>query len=192
MAALSNKTLIRIKRSKLNTTIALTTSIVMGVLNFAERTVFNRFFIEEYLGLFSFYNNITGILATVELGITTSIAFALYAPLEYNQRGQIAAIMSFFKNKRYFSKSFRNFRKFLRKHFCRRTQKIILKYYSQINWKDFYNLSPHSFVENIYIRMDVLCIELQKYSSTFSVQKKLKILKREMRWLEKKEGVDLP
>ena len=97
MAALSNKTLIRIKRSKLNTTIALTTSIVMGVLNFAERTVFNRFFIEEYLGLFSFYNNITGILATVELGITTSIAFALYAPLEYNQRGQIAAIMSFFK-----------------------------------------------------------------------------------------------
>ena len=99
---------------------------------------------------------------------------------------------SFFKNKRYFSKNFRNFRKFLRKHFCRRTQKIILKYYSQINWKDFYNLSPHSFVENIYIRMDVLCIELQKYSSTFSVQKKLKILKREMRWLEKKEGIDLP
>ena len=97
MAALSDKTLIRIKRSKLNTTIALTTSIVMGVLNFAERTVFNRFFIEEYLGLFSFYNNITGILATVELGITTSIAFALYAPLEYKQRGQIAAIMAFFK-----------------------------------------------------------------------------------------------
>ena len=93
----SDKNLNRIRHSKLNITIALVTSIAMGFLNFAERTVFNRFFIEDYLGLFSFYNSVIGILGTVELGITSSIAFALYAPLEYKNNGQIAAIMTFFK-----------------------------------------------------------------------------------------------
>ena len=87
----------RIEKSKLNTTIALTTSIVMGVLSFAERTVFNRCFIPDYLGLYSFFNNLIGILNTAELGIATSIAFALYAPLEYGQKDQIAAIMRFFR-----------------------------------------------------------------------------------------------
>ena len=93
----SDKNLNRIRYSKLNITIALITSIAMGFLNFIERTVFNRFFIEDYLGLFSFYNSVIGILGTVELGITSSIAFALYAPLEYRNKGQIRAIMSFFK-----------------------------------------------------------------------------------------------
>ena len=46
----------RIERSKLNTTVALVTNIIMGVLSFAERTVFNQFFIEDYLGLYSFNN----------------------------------------------------------------------------------------------------------------------------------------
>ncbi len=93
----TNKNLSRIKHSKLNITIALITSIAMGLLNFAERSVFNRYFIEDYLGLFSFYNSVVGILGTVELGITSSIAFALYAPLEYKNKGQIKAIMTLFK-----------------------------------------------------------------------------------------------
>lgn len=84
-------------KSKLNTTVAITTSIVMGVLSFAERTAFNWFFSADYLGLFSFYNTITNMLVNVELGITTSIAFALYAPIEYKNKGQIAAIMHMFK-----------------------------------------------------------------------------------------------
>lgn len=84
-------------KSKLNTTVAITTSIIMGVLSFAERTAFNWFFSAEYLGLFSFYNTITNMLVNVELGITTSIAFALYAPIEYKNKGQIAAIMHMFR-----------------------------------------------------------------------------------------------
>lgn len=97
MDNLAAKRLKRIEKSKLNTTIALTTSIVMGVLSFAERTVFNRCFIPDYLGLYSFFNNLVGIINTAELGIGTSIAFALYAPLEYGQKDQIAAIMHFFR-----------------------------------------------------------------------------------------------
>ena len=96
MAEISERALKRIQRSKLNTATTLFTSIFMGVMNFAERTVFNRFFIEDYLGLYSFNYNIIHILAFVELGIASSIAYALYAPVEYKDYDQIVAIMRFF------------------------------------------------------------------------------------------------
>ena len=97
MDQISKKTLTRIQKSKLNTTIILLSSIFMGIFSFIERSVFNQYFITEYLGLYSFFNNVLGILSTVELGISTSITFALYAPLEYNQRDQIESIMRFFR-----------------------------------------------------------------------------------------------
>lgn len=97
MAQISEKNLNRIMKSKLNTTVSVVTLVIVGLLNFAERTFFNRYFIEDYLGLFSFYNTITDMLVNVELGITTSIAFALYAPIEFRNKGQIAAIMHMFK-----------------------------------------------------------------------------------------------
>ncbi len=91
----------RIEKTKLNTTITLFTSIIMGIFSFIERTTFNRFFIADYLGLYSFFNNIIGVLSAAELGLSTSIAFALYAPLELQKHDQIAAIMQFYK-KAYF------------------------------------------------------------------------------------------
>ena len=97
MPNITNKSLNRIEKSKINTIVALSSSVIMGVFSFVERIVFNQYFIEDYLGLYSFYNNLTGILSTVELGISTSIAFALYEPLEYTQNEQVAAIMHFFK-----------------------------------------------------------------------------------------------
>ena len=97
MEEISEKALKRIQRSKLNTTTTLFTSIIMGIMNFVERTVFNRFFIEDYLGLYSFNYNIISMLSFIELGIASSIAYALYAPVEYNDRDQIIAIMRFFK-----------------------------------------------------------------------------------------------
>ncbi len=100
-AKISQKSLKRIHRSKLNTTIGLTTSIVMGVFSFIERSIFNQYFIEDYLGLYSFFYNIIYILSFIELGLGTSIAYALYAPLDKNDYPQIAAIMRFFK-KAYF------------------------------------------------------------------------------------------
>lgn len=87
----------RIQKSKINTTVTLVTSILMGVLSFIERSVFNHYFIADYLGLYSFYYNVLGVLSTVELGIGSAIAFALYAPIEYEQYDQIAAIMRLYK-----------------------------------------------------------------------------------------------
>lgn len=97
MDNLAAKRLNRINKSKLNTTIALTTSVLMGVLSFAERTVFNHCFIADYLGLYSFYYNILGILSTIELGVASAIAFALYEPIEHQKYDQIAAIMRLFR-----------------------------------------------------------------------------------------------
>ena len=96
-----SRNLKRIEKSKINTTVALVTNIVMGVLSFAERTVFNQFFNEEYLGLYSFNNNIINILSFFELGLASAVAYSLYAPLEYNNKDQIIAIMNFFR-KAYF------------------------------------------------------------------------------------------
>lgn len=97
MEEVSERSLRRIKKSKLNTTVALFTSIIMGVFSFTERTFFNWYFTSDYLGLYSFNKNIIGILSTAELGITAAIAFALYAPIEYKDNDQIIAIMSFLK-----------------------------------------------------------------------------------------------
>ena len=69
-----SRNLKRIEKSKINTTVALVTNIVMGVLSFAERTVFNQFFNEDYLGLYSFNNNIIGILTFFELGLSSAVA----------------------------------------------------------------------------------------------------------------------
>lgn len=91
----------RINKSKINTTVALFSNIVMGVLSFAERTVFNQFFSEDYLGLYSFNNSIIYLLSFFELGLASAVAYSLYAPLEYDDRPQIIAIMKFFR-KAYF------------------------------------------------------------------------------------------
>lgn len=96
MKEVSEKSLKRIQRSKLNTVTTLFTSIFMGVMSFIERTAFNRFFIEDYLGLYSFNYNLISMLSFIELGIATSIAYALYAPVEYDDKDQIIAIMRFF------------------------------------------------------------------------------------------------
>lgn len=101
MAGISKKNLIRIKKSKMNASVTLITSIIMGVCSFLERTFFNQLFSEEYLGLYSFNFNIISSLNSIELGLSVAIAYALYAPLEYDNKPQIAAIMSFMK-KAYF------------------------------------------------------------------------------------------
>lgn len=95
---ISKKDLHRIRKSKLNTTTALTTAIIMGVVSFIERTVFNRVFLVDYLGLYSFFHSTINVLATAELGISTAIAYALYAPIDRDDKDQIWAIMRLLKH----------------------------------------------------------------------------------------------
>ena len=96
------------------------------------------------------------------------------------------------KKRFYLSKDLRRFRRFLKQNFCLGTRKIILKYYFLVNWNLLYKLPPNILVESIYIRLDNLRIDLQKLPMNFSVQKKLNNINTEMKWLEDKEGIDLP
>ena len=93
----SQKDLIRIRKSKLNTTTALYTSIIMGIVSFLERMIFNKIFLADYLGLYSFFNSTLTILSISELGLTTAIAYALYAPLEEDKKDKIWEIMNKYK-----------------------------------------------------------------------------------------------
>ena len=93
----NEKDISRINKSAKNAAVALFTSILMGVLSFLERTQFNHVYIDDYLGLFSFFNNVINILSCSELGITTAVGYALYKPVAYNDKVQISAIMNFMK-----------------------------------------------------------------------------------------------
>ena len=98
MDSLTEKRLNRINKSKLNAITTLWTSMFMGVASFVERTVFNHCFITDYLGLYSFYQSVLGMISVIELGIGAAITYALYAPIEYKEYDQIAAIMRLFKH----------------------------------------------------------------------------------------------
>ena len=69
---IAKKDLERIDHTTRNVTAALVFSILMGVSSFVERTVFNQFFLTDYLGLSSFFINVINIL---------SVYFNLICPL---------------------------------------------------------------------------------------------------------------
>ena len=94
---LSKKDINRINKSTMNTTAALATSIVMGVVSFLERMIFNQYFIADYLGLYSFFTSTISVLSVSELGISIAIAYSLYLPIEQHDEDQIWAIMNLFK-----------------------------------------------------------------------------------------------
>lgn len=93
----SKKDLQRIDSSKRNATVALATSVFMSVASFLERMVFNQVFIDEYLGLHSFFNSTLNVLSMLQVGLPASIAYALYAPLADGDSDQVWAIMRLFK-----------------------------------------------------------------------------------------------
>lgn len=95
--ALSKKDINRINKSTMNTTAALTTAIVMGIVSFLERMIFNQYFIADYLGLYSFFTSTISVLSVSELGLSIAIAYSLYLPIEEKDEEQIWAIMHLFK-----------------------------------------------------------------------------------------------
>lgn len=87
----------RFKKSTMNAVTAVVTQIVMGVISFIERMVFNQCFLSDYLGFYSLFNNVISILSVAELGLSTAIAFALYAPFAEDNWQEVNAILGFFK-----------------------------------------------------------------------------------------------
>lgn len=87
----------RFLSSTRNATTAAITQIVMGVISFIERMVFNQCFIPDYLGFYSLFKNIISVLSVAELGLSVAIAYSLYAPLADDNYDEVRAIMAFLK-----------------------------------------------------------------------------------------------
>ncbi len=87
----------RFKSSTRNATVAIVTQIIMGVVSFVERIVFNQCFIADYLGFYSLFKNIISVLSVAELGLNVAIAYSLYEPLANDNFDEIKAIMDFLR-----------------------------------------------------------------------------------------------
>lgn len=70
---------------------------ILGITAFVERTVFIKCLSADYLGLNSLFSNVLYILSIAELGISSTIAFALYKPLAENDNRKVHIYMRFFK-----------------------------------------------------------------------------------------------
>lgn len=87
----------RFQNSARNATTAMITQIVMGIISFVERIVFNQCFIPDYLGLYSLFKNVISVLSVAELGLSVAIAYSLYQPLAEDNFEEIKAIMNFYR-----------------------------------------------------------------------------------------------
>lgn len=87
----------RFRSSTRNALTAVITQIVMGVVSFVERMVFNQCFISDYLGFYSLFKNIISVLSVAELGLSVAISFALYAPFAEDNFEEVNAILAFYR-----------------------------------------------------------------------------------------------
>lgn len=68
-----------------------------ALIGFICRMIFVRCLADDYLGINGLFTNILSMLSLAELGIGTSIAYALYKPIANKDNEKIASLMSFFK-----------------------------------------------------------------------------------------------
>lgn len=88
----------RSKQSFLNMSIAMIYFVINNIFAFVSKSVFIAYLGIEYSGLNSFLLNIIGVLNIVELGISTSVGYALYKPLKEKNYDEISEIMNLFKS----------------------------------------------------------------------------------------------
>ena len=87
----------RVKKSIKNIFFALSNNIIVSILGFISRTVFIYTLGATYLGISGLLQNIFGLLAISELGISTAIGFSLYKPLANNDTKLISTLMSLYR-----------------------------------------------------------------------------------------------
>ena len=93
----NNSNEFRFKSSTTNVITAVVTQLIMGVVSFIERMVFNQCFLADYLGFYSLFKNIISILSVAELGLGVATAFALYAPFATDNFDEVNAILRFYR-----------------------------------------------------------------------------------------------
>ena len=74
-----------------NSALAFAGQIVAILMGFAVRWLFIRNLGQDYLGVNSVMESMLMILSMTELGIGTSVAFALYKPIDENDEKRIGA-----------------------------------------------------------------------------------------------------
>lgn len=67
------------------------------VLTFALRTVFVKLLGNEYTGVSTLFTDILQVLSLMELGLDTSMVYALYGPVARNEHSKVAALLKFYK-----------------------------------------------------------------------------------------------
>ena len=87
----------RTEFSMLNSLTGVGGYFINSIIGFACRMVFVRCLADDYLGLNGLFTNIISMLSLAELGISSSIAYALYKPIAHKDNEKIASLMSFFK-----------------------------------------------------------------------------------------------
>ena len=86
----------RVRKSLRNTLVGMSGLIVSLVVSFLAKSVFVRLLGAEYNGVNGLFTNILQVLSLAELGFATSIAYALYKPLNEKDERTTAALMNYF------------------------------------------------------------------------------------------------
>lgn len=87
----------RVKIAVVNSGLSLATLITTYLLQFVYRTVLLYVLGVEYSGITGLCQNVIGLFALSELGISWAISFYLYKPLKENDSKNVAAIIYFLK-----------------------------------------------------------------------------------------------
>lgn len=87
----------RFKNSVRNSAVVILCQIITSVLAFSLRHTFIAVLGEEYLGVGAVMESMAAILSVLEMGIGSTVAFMLYAPVSDNDEEKISALMAFYK-----------------------------------------------------------------------------------------------
>lgn len=86
----------RLKYSMINGLVALSTQVLMIILNFISRSLFISILGIEYLGINGLFSNILTFLSLSELGIGTAITFSLYKAVSDKNQYNINALITLY------------------------------------------------------------------------------------------------
>lgn len=85
----------RTSRAALNVAVGVGVQVVLLALSIVNRTVFVRALDIETLGVHALFLNVIALVTMVEFGLSTSVMYALYQPLNSRDENRISAIVAY-------------------------------------------------------------------------------------------------
>lgn len=83
--------------SKRNLIYGIISSLLVPILGFLVKTVLNRCFNIDYIGLTSLFNSVIEVLNLAELGFSSAVVVYLYRPIHENNDGEVCRILSYYR-----------------------------------------------------------------------------------------------